>query len=448
MVEESELVENLTQDIASYVLAGKKELLPDVVFEHFSYEGLDRYNFEELILIHFLLQEDIIDFAGNLPRWLRSIKREIIREKVEGRKIQGHIRWGETFETRYTRNYKDKSLFVSADPEKEYNIPENLLLKLFLSILYEAIQEVLEDYLGEEYEWIEAWQEKEEEGLAHQLKRIFERNVHLSRIKSAEEIDLHPRAIQKSRQSRKPLYREAAKHYTEYQSYLRGDEEKLRDLLKKTSIQPENTWRLFEIYFLLRLIQRLRSLLPAEVEQKLVKKQRKWTALFKDGEDEEVRVYYNQLPDELSIKPPRGDRRDKVQRIYGDTVGRYFGIDQRSYTTRPDALVEVRKDGKLEKFLLFEVKYSSRKETIFKGVKELSEYLCFLRDEQEKYVFQNRKEMRQRAALIIEAFPSEGLSLPIDPETVISILSYTDIKEGGKIAHFLRESGIFAQTIG
>lgn len=442
MVDKSDLVESLSQDIASYVLAGEKKLLPDAVFEHFSYEGLKKYNLEELILLHFIIQEDIIDFIEKLPRWLRSIKREITRRKVEGREIQGHIRWGETYETRYRRNYKDTSLFVSADPEKEYNIPENLLLKLFLSILYEAMQEVLEEYLGEGYTWLEAWQEKEEEGLAHQLKRTFERNVHLSRIKAAEEIDLHPRAVQKSRQSRKPLYREAAKHYTDYQRYQRGDEKKLQKLLKRTAIQPENTWRLFEIYFLLRLVKRLRTLLPAEVEQRLVKKKREWTALFTDDNGHVVRVYYNQLPDDITITPPQGERREMVRQIYGGTLSGYFGAAKRKYTARPDALVTFRTDGALKDLLLFEVKYSSRKETIFKGIKELSEYLCFIRAANGEYVFQDPKKMQQRAALVIKAFPADSSSPTNNSDTVFPLLSYADI-ENGKLTTFLQASGVF-----
>lgn len=444
MVDATELIEHLTQDIASYVMAGKKHLLPNAVFEHFSYDGLEKYNLEELILIHFIIQEDIIEFVDRLPRWLRSIKRKITRRTVEGREVRGHIQWGKTYEARYAQNYKDRSLFVRADPEKEYNIPENLLLKRFLTILYKSVEEILEEYLGKGYEWVTEWEEQErEKGLAHQLKRIFERNVHLSRIKAVEDIDVRPRAVQKSRQSRKPLYREAARHYMDYQQYQRGNEAKLRELLEDTAILPEKTWRLFEIYFLLRLIRAIQDLSAVDVEQKLVKEDMEWTARFGNGH-RELRVYYNRTPAAVDITEPTGKRRYMVNEMYGDTLERYFGARRYSYTMRPDAMVEVREAGELKDLLIFEVKYSSRKETIFTGVKELSEYPCFLQEKaQGKYVFENRGDMLNRAALIIEAFPRERAPLPIDQSGEITLLSYEDIEERDKLTKFLRASSIF-----
>ncbi len=91
------------------------------------------------------------------------------------------------------------------------------------------------------------------------------------------------------------------------------------------------------------------------------------------------------------------------------------------------------------------MKYSSRKETIFKGIKELTEYLVFLRNAtDDSFFFADISDMNQKAALIVEDFPSDTVT-EVNGQGILQIFSYSDLEETTKFRELLQNASPFTQ---
>ena len=163
------------------------------------------------IRIQFILRNDVIHFIEMLPTWIRSIK-TIVNKNPEFSKgrISGKIDWNRTIKTRMAENPLDKTLFVIDRVERNYNIPENLVLKEMLSILYSIIFDDLPMAIEHTNKYPSLKRLVTERHLRETIRDIYLRNIYIRRISLADRAKINDRIINYTLRSRSPIYREAA----------------------------------------------------------------------------------------------------------------------------------------------------------------------------------------------------------------------------------------------
>jgi len=383
------LIEQLSEDILTYVMHGSfpddylaTEIKPEALDERF-------YDYEKLIRLHFILDPEVVSFVESLPGRIRSIKTQTKRVTKESRGgLDGRINWGKTIKRRHSRNPGDRSLFVCENRSENYDIDENVVLKRLLALIYSTIDEC-EEYLRRDYEWVtERW--KESEDLVETMREIFERNVHVTRIREPEVYEPTPRMVQRATESRNEIYRDASRLFRRYQRTLEGDETAIRDLLHRTTITPDDDETLFELFVLFRYVEAIEELRNGTFRLRTIESDSQEVAKLVD-DDAEISIYHDNsardrglsfLSDVPEKDPGTLSRTEFVEREARIVTDEYF-IDQslRTTTGRPDVIVLEVQSGSNIEYLITEVKYSSRSETVRQGIRETLEYLAFLREE-------------------------------------------------------------------
>ncbi len=413
----------MSGDLNSNVLKGRIyfEGLPDRLQE-----------WDRILDIHFVLKSDVIEFVDKLPERIRRIstKSEHLLKTYRG-EIRGTPDWNATIKERYSRNFRDKSLFCCQDKETEYDIAENIILKFLLKTIYENIRE-FDEFIKRNYDWIEDWDSKaskREEKRIRMIRRIFERNIHIDRIKAVNDHDITPKLIHQAKQSRKKLYRDAAKLVKTYRNIKSGkDETEINELLENTMIIPGETSRLFELYVLFRIIDNLEELDDFNLTMKTIEQRKQEIAEF-IHEDQElnIKIYHDTSGDlyfypKIPKKNIDQNRYQYIENLSKKIMEDLFPDSSRTeYTGRPDILlIEIDSEDNKE-FLIIELKYTKRKKYIHQGIKELLWYIAFMResDDKEKYVFEERfpngYKSQTRKDILGETFT--GLLVTNDLET-------------------------------
>ncbi|WP_197428412.1 hypothetical protein [Halapricum sp. CBA1109] len=305
-----QLLDGLTQDILAYVMHGSfseshfaEEIAPEALDERF-------YDYESLVRLHFVLRPDVVDFIETLPSELRRIKTQTRNTSTVSRgNVDGRIHWGKTVRTRNSQHPGDRSLFVCENRTEDYDIDENIVLKRLLSVIYATLDDSRE-YLERDYEWVtERWSENTE--LVDRMRAIFERNVHVRRIRPPGEYEPTARMIRRAENSRSELYRRAATLLSEYRDALDGDPDSIRELLDLTAVTPDDDETLLELYVLFRYIATIEQLSESEFEMRTIKSAKQEVArLSRDGTD--IVLYHDNSGQSGSLFPLRRVR--KVER--------------------------------------------------------------------------------------------------------------------------------------
>jgi hypothetical protein len=390
-----EILEQLTQDVLAYVMRGG---FPESeVARSIKPEGLDERfaEYETLLDLHFVLKDDVVGFIGELDARLRSVRTETERvSRTRRGTVDGRIDWAATTKRRYSGNPSDRSLFVCENRSEDYDIPENVVLKQLLSVVYTTL-EAAEEYLDGDYEWVrETW--KGDTELIADLRRVMERNVHVRRIRDPETYEPTERMLTAAESSRQPVYREAAALLRTRDRIFDGDEAEIRSLLDETAVTPDDDNTLFELFVLFRFVAVLERLEDGQVQFETISSGRQEVARL-DGDREIVLYHDNSAADrdlsflaEPETEPGTASRTERVQQVALDVANGYFQKREfRNHTGRPDVIVlEIRDEAADEReYLVAEVKNSTRTDTIRRGIKEILEYLAFLRVNEE-FVFE------------------------------------------------------------
>jgi hypothetical protein len=384
-----QLVEGLSQDILAYVMHGSfpeqhvvSELSPDGVDSRFE-------DYESLVRLHFLLRRDVVEFVERLPRRLRGI--ETATENVSNRTrggVDGRINWPGTVKQRYSRNPNDRSLFVCDQRSENYDTDQNVVLKRLLAVVYETLS-TCGDLFEREYDWVtERWQENLE--LVDVMRTVFERNVHVTRIRDPATYEPTDRMLQRAAASRSELYREAAGLLGTYRASLNADEEAIADLLRETAITPDDEETLLELYVLFRYVSAVEEMSDERFTLRTIQSGSQEVARMERGGQEVVLYHDNSARDrDLSFVPeefesPREElsRAGVVQREAQSVAESYFQERElRQSTGRPDVIVLEIRDDEQRQYLVTEVKNSTNYDTVRSGIKETLEYLAFLRQD-------------------------------------------------------------------
>lgn len=437
-MDRDELLEELTGDILAYVMHGgfperklASELRPPGVDERFE-------DYEMLVRLHFILREDVVDFVEALPERLRSIKTQtenVSRTSRGG--ISGRINWSATYRERYSSNPRDAALFVTENRTESYDTDENVVLKRLLAVIYETLVECRE-YLDRDYNWVnERWRTGQD--LIESMTDIFERNVHVRRIRDPESYEPTGRMLERAATSREPVYREGASLVRTYQRTVDGEPDAIRDLLNRTAITPDDDETLFELFVLFKFIATIESLRSQEFVLRTIESGSQEVARL-TSTDAEIVLYHDSSASDrdLSFQPVEPDkqtdelsRAERVKREAREVLANYFGRTSRPvYTKRPDVIVlEVRASGGNE-YLVTEVKNSTRQETIHRGIEETLEYLAFLRQDEE-FVFEEEAGFfgnGWNGLLVVQDVGEETLGLEEQQSQPIRILQASEVQ--------------------
>lgn len=385
-----QLLDEIAPNLSTYLMAGSFFSLDS--FTKKIDPELNINDINKLLRIHFVLTQTeteekigVIDFVLLLSERIRRINTTIRRqtESLNG-EVKGNIRWRDTFIRRYNNNPKDYSCFVCDRGEKDYDIPENLVLKSLLQIIHNIIFNDLKVAFSKNYEWLKHWSTEKE--LKNTLTEIFIRNIYLKRI-DLKNADVTDRMISRAAQSRLPLYKEAAMLLSRYKKLMNYDLDPLeaKELLTNTFIKPEATSVLFELYWAIRIVQQLTK--SCKVTFELLEPGNNMFAKWEDDQYK-YRIYHNStgsfqfiekiinIQDKLKNNDNYLGRQIKVL----DKLAQMVGNSQDIWNGRPDIILEIySKTDALVALFIGEVKYTDDRDYSIEGLKQLLEYMALIK---------------------------------------------------------------------
>jgi hypothetical protein len=443
----NELVENLTDDIFSYVMHGEfpeDELAADIKHDELD-ERFDDY--ELLMDLHFILKPEVVKFVEKLPQRIRGIKTQTKNvSRTQRGSVEGRINWSSTIKKRYSGNPGDSSLFVTENRTEHYDIDENIVLKKLISVIYHTLEQASE-YLERDYEWVNnSWDKNQ----IDDMKRIFERDVHVKRIKEPKEYEPTDRMLNKAENSRQEIYRKSPDLIETRQKIFDGDKDELEELLQETAITPDDEETLFELFVLFRYISAIEDLKGDDFKLKTISSGKQEVARIEGGK--EIVLYHDNSASNrgLSFKPEAIEkdeednfsRTEKVHRKAHDILNDYFtDRELQDQTGRPDVIVLeiIDRDENEFDYLITEVKNSNNQETIRQGIKETLEYLAFLRVDEE-LVFGNEDNenyfgTNTNGVLVIQDIDEDTQER--DNQDTIDIIQASDLEK--ELPKLLRE---------
>lgn len=400
-----EILEYISDDLIIYLKSGR--LCINTFFKKLN---LNIDNLDQLLKIHFLLHQDVQKYVEKLPRMIRKFKTSTkTNNKLFFGEVKGQIDWNRTIKKRI--NLCDSTVFSCNEKDRWYGIKENLVLKEFIEVLYNIMFNEIEMDKFTKYKWFENSKQMKEN-----IKNIYEKNIYMNRIKKEDKVT--NRMIEDTIKSRNALYREAAKLLKLFRNimnyYLHKNE--VYRLLKETFIDVSDESTLFELYWIMRLIK------DNAVEEKMyvVDGTNNMVASWEDGLYR-YDIYHdstgsNQLSFYIALEEVEDIDNDYLKRKiraikYTKEMGKrlFKDINEKYnyfWNGRPDIIIEVRdrKTGELVKIVLGEVKHTLNKDYALHGLKELMEYIMFVKEMTSKtFVFrEGEKEIAIEGILFLD----------------------------------------------
>jgi len=402
------LIREIRNGIITYLKEGK--INSKILAEKLINPDLEKiHNFRKILRLHFILQDKVVDFIKQLYQNIRQIKKRTINNFQPTRNtIKGQILWQQTILLRNTKNYSDNSIFICNNPKIDFNIQENLVLKKLLHIIYSTFKDDLREFEKDNYSynWFNKW--KSEKNLINKFFKIYQTNIYVNKIKDIQNAKIRNRDLLKVIYSRNKLYRQAARLLLEFIKInnLNFERDYISNLLSSTLIVPEENSTLFELYCLFKIVFKIQEDLNMKLN--IISKENKEFAIF-ENDNYIINVFhdstgsldfYENLND---IDPKNIQKHSFLSRLVNSTLSYGFifneltGSTSRNslYRGRPDIVIEFwrklsEKDKVLEKIYIGEVKYTNKKSTFSKGLKELVEYIYFAKY-QKDYLLNNKE---------------------------------------------------------
>ncbi|UOR13723.1 hypothetical protein [Halobacillus amylolyticus] len=386
-VQEEAILEEISGYLHGYLKAGKV-----TINSFFSKMNLNISNLGQLLIVRFLLKDETMDFARQLPILLKRFKTNTASKKdTHIGEVRGEVDWADTTKERMARNHKDRTIFSTSESIRSYNIPENLVLKELLGLLYSSLYK--DSYIKgfESAKWFLEWQQ-----LKGNIAHAFKKNIYLQRVDSVHASD---RIVHKTLNHRNKLYRDAARLLLSYRSLVRGNysEEDIRTLLRETFIAPDNVDVLFELYWIVQLIKDNTDdseLHLMDGSQNKVASWEKGSSIYHLYHDStgsnQVRfaISSNEIAESNNLY-----LRQKYQSFHtsNQLANQFFGRSPSKdlWRGRPDFLLEVydQNTNKIIKIVIGEVKNTSRIEYAITGLEELLEYIYLVKNHKGDYVY-------------------------------------------------------------
>ncbi|MFC5973974.1 hypothetical protein ACFPYI_21855 [Halomarina salina] len=376
----SALVDTVRSELIAYLGSGRP-LNQDVLAGALGPSDLQIAELDRLLGIHFVQSDPVRAYMRALPERLRRIRtaNNVSRERTRG-EVRGAVDWGQTFRARYETTPRDRSMFVTRTPQKEYDLPENILVKKLLSTVVDI---ATNDLRGIDQQWRrDRWPDSRIDS----FERTVRQNVHLGRIGADATTTTTDRQLRAARSARQPLYYEAYELYRLYESLLERQFEQTaaQSVLNEVVIAPE-TSRLFELACLFRLL----SVLQRGIEATLHTIERGSERLATLRTDQwEIDVYHDDTGPFRLYEPVPPAPQDEYLNRYRSALDRHRRFLNRAsmaslFEGRPDVLLVFRdrsgKSSRPTKVAIGEIKHTASTDTFSNGVKELATYLEFAR---------------------------------------------------------------------
>lgn len=354
-------------------------------------------NIEKLLRIHFILTEEddehdigVVNFIKNLPQSIQSLKTTTSKKATLFKgQIKGKIDWMKTVQARNNRNPNDSSIFICNQREKNYDIPENLVLKKLLQIIHGIVFEDIKFAIDNDYQWLQNW--VDDKLLKDVLNRIFLKNVYLRRIDLTEN-RVTRRMVSDTLKSRNKLYRDAAKLLRKYQKLMDYDFERqeARELLNNTFIQPDKMDVLFELYWCIKIINQFddpqfQLIEPGEnIVANWKYNGRQYTLYHDSVGNFEFSEKLDELYEKVSEQSNFISREIKVVKELRELAD--MGSNS-LWGGRPDIVLEEQdENGKYVSVLIGEIKYTDRESYAIQGLRELLEYIALVKKNEEYWI--------------------------------------------------------------
>lgn len=387
-----ELIEEISDFLVIYLKSGKVELNSFIKKTNLQISQL-----EQLLQIHFLLKGEVKQFVRDLPTLIRRFKTSTtLKQDTYHGKIKGQINWPKTLNERLARNSRDKTIFAVNERNREYAIKENLVLLEVIQTLYSLLFKKIDSEYYKRYTWFQEWNT-----LKPIVSQIFTKNVYMSRVRM-EQIKVTDRMILDTLKHRNPLYRTAALILQEYRKVLEGEinQQDVQQLLRETFVYPQEEDVLFELYWVVQIIEQNANNVQLQVmdgKNNLVAHWNDEEYIYKIYHDSagSEQIKFNVKTDEVS-KPyhPFINRKlsslIKTESLASDFFGK--DIDTSTYWSgRPDILVEMyeKETNQLKEVVIGEVKYTKSVEYAITGLRELVDYVTFIKDKNYNYLDKN-----------------------------------------------------------
>ncbi len=443
------LIKEIAEDFSQFLKKGKFAEFQSVCKK--IYLNID--NIETLLRIHFILtrkndenQVGVIDFIHALPERIRRIKTTTKSNiEISEGEIKGRINWKKTIE-KMMIHYPIGSTSIAYDKkERDYEIPENLVLKQLLNIIWEIVNTDLKPFLDNKYNWLKNWIDKSE--LKKSLNLLYLKNIYLKKI-NLNKNKINNRMINSALKSRNILYREAALLLSRYHRIMNFEfeEKEAEELLRNTFIIPERPEVLFELYWIILLLKKFKEVCK-NLEYKLIKPDQpnliaKWehnNRIFKIFHDstanlkfrENVNDLRKELEDKLKIEYKDDDNyfsrglkiHDKLKELAHLASDSFWG-------GRPDIIIKVfDKNETLKLIVIGEVKYTNYRNYALSGLRELLEYMAFVREKTvKKEYFEKSPQLFEDSVKLIGVLFTdyiENFNVKMD-EKNLKVIMYDD----------------------
>jgi len=413
--------------MTSYLLAGRVN--PDIT------KGIDfkfsrSLNLFTALKIRFLLHPEVKDFLKILRSHLVRIRTEVSRERSFSKgEVRGHVDWNRTLQIWASSAFIDKTTLAISRPVKNYDIPENLILKKIITIMKNFMDDTeVKTEIEREFEWSTELKES-----SHNVSEVL-RNVHFRRIMD-KNITVTPRMKAQVRKSRRRIYRKSCEIFEKYETVFL--QQKIGELLERTFIDPENVEKIYELFCLFTVIKTLEEQLGWEViKLKEITKERNETAVLRKGQLQ-ISIFYNVTGDLEFLdttEPP--EIRDALNLI----TKAYFENVKQDTTRRPDIIIELAMGGLAKDYILLEVKYTENEDYMVAGLSQALHYLYDLKKETGK-IFGASLGNGYNAAVIAYKLPKTVVKTgKLDhQELKVKLLDFDDLMNGETLKLFFEK---------
>jgi len=443
------LLEEISNDFHTYLRKGVRF---DRVIGS-AHPELDIDDIETLLRIHFVLTDaegdsddvGVVDFIEELNSRIRRMKTTTSPQSSQHRgEVQGRINWSDTVKQRSRAGRLDEPIFVCERPEVHYDIAENLVVH---NIVTEDLVYVRENPDG--YEWLETWVEsgtntagRKQEPLAEMLDRFYQQNIYLQRI-DVDETELTTRTIESVKRSRSKFYREAAILLDRYRQLMNNelDSSEAQAILNHTVIAPEKAETLFELYWVFRILDEYEG-----VEYRVLTDSRDNPSTIATWEQEDLRfvlshdttgrdLTFKESIDAADIEPDgylyrMNEVISQWQSLSSDMLDR--GGSDALWGGRPDIVLEQyqkQPDGGfvLDQVFVGEVKYTQNIDYVATGLRELLEYMAFVKHEVSNEYVESAKDVldsvKVKGILFVDELDRKTMS---PPNEKIKIVQYPE----------------------
>ncbi len=398
-----QLLEEIKNELVNYLRQGKINVNP--FLEKLAINQKIQ-NIHQLLRYHFVLLPGIISFIRDLPVAIRRLKKstQFSETRTLGQ-IHGRVNWQKTFYLNNAVYGNELVEFIVGEKKKDFDIPENRVLKQFLSEIINILEELKSNFEKETYSWLKDWfgspvSSPHELNQYERFKKLFYKNIYLRRIPREEE-QIPSDILRKVRQSRQKIYRDAAVYLEELYALKKEipSPELLVDLLTETFItnEEEDTATLFELYWCIKIIQRFEgvTLAPYTKSQSIVAE---WDHSF-NGILYHFKLYHNDtagfvfphdIPTGELTEIHNSNQLKFIQKSmdviehWRNFKSKIFRKETIAKSGRPDFIIIGTPTGGnyLESGLIIlgEVKYSSNPDYVISGLRQLLEYVEFIED--------------------------------------------------------------------